>query len=478
MTTKALKTKEKKTLLNIIKEESENGKTTIEFNDLKRVLPFSRNNSETEVELFNLMQNGKILILSSKRNPDELQIKYLEKATKSESFSKIINCIDSFLLFFRLFKKLDRHDFERITNGRFSKLNLMKIIEKHDLKRIEIKILVKTIKGYINGMSPIHLSDMSLLPSEFLIASKEIITEKHKLIKNKLLAYRIDVDGISISTMLTRETLDNLILIDSTKSLEPKRQQHHLYELIPYSSIPSKKVLYSENISEFFQDITEITKFSKKDDNISLLLYGPSGTGKTEFAYQLALNTNSDIMQMDFPQITSKWIGETEKNIKQVFAKYAEHLKRSERKIILLINEADGLMNKRVGIIQSNDIHANQNQTQMLERLEAFKGIVIATTNIFQNIDEAFHRRFLFKQKIDFPTSSIKLKAIKDSIIINFIEESLLKSIVDSTWSIAQLRNCENKIAMISKIREVNGNSVINILKEEGLIEDRKRIGY
>ena len=91
MTTKALKTKEKKTLLNIIKEESENGKTTIEFNDLKRVLPFSRNNSETEVELFNLMQNGKILILSSKRNPDELQIKYLEKATKSESFSKIIN---------------------------------------------------------------------------------------------------------------------------------------------------------------------------------------------------------------------------------------------------------------------------------------------------------------------------------------------------------------------------------------------------
>jgi hypothetical protein len=227
MTTKALKTKEKTTLLNIIKEESENGKTTIEFNDLKRVLPFSRNNSETEVELFNLMQNGKILILSSKRNPDELQIKYLEKATKSESFSKIINCIDSFLLFFRLFKKLDRHDFERITNGRFSKLNLMKIIEKHDLKRIEIKILIKTIKGYINGMSPIHLSDMSLLPSEFLIASKEIITEKHKLIKNKLLAYRIDVDGISISTMLTRETLDNLILIDSTKSLKPKRQQHH-----------------------------------------------------------------------------------------------------------------------------------------------------------------------------------------------------------------------------------------------------------
>ena len=135
-------------------------------------------------------------------------------------------------------------------------------------------------------------------------------------------------------------------------------------------------------------------------------------------------------------------------------------------------------MNKRVGITQSNDIHANQNQTQMLERLEAFKGIVIATTNIFQNIDEAFHRRFLFKQKIDFPTSSVKLKAIKDSIIINFIEESSLTSIVDSTWSIAQLRNCENKIAMISKIRQVNGNSVMNILKEEGLIEERKQIGY
>ena len=478
MTTNALKIKEKRTLLSIIKEQSENGKTTIEFNDLKRIFPFNRNNFETAEQLFNLMQNGKILIWSSKRNPDELQIKYLDKATKSESFSEIMNCIDSYLLFFRLFKKFGRHDFDRITNGRFSKLNLIRLIEKNDLKRIEIKILIKTIQGYINGMSPLHLSDMSLLPSEFLLASKEIITESHKLIKNKLLAYRIDIDGISISTMLTRETLDNLILIDSAKSVEPKRQHHHLYELIPCASIASKQILYSENTSEFFQDITEITKFSKKDDNISVLLYGPSGTGKTEFAYQLALNTNADIMQMDFPQISSKWIGETEKNIKQVFAKYAEQSKRTDRKVILLINEADGLMNRRVGITQSNDIHANQNQTQMLERLEAFKGIVIATTNIFQNIDEAFHRRFLFKQKIDFPTSTLKLKAIKDSIIINFIEESSLKSIVDSTWSIAQLRNCENKIAMISKIRQVNGNSVMNILKEEGLIEERKQIGY
>ena len=222
MTTNALKIKEKRTLLSIIKEQSENGKTTIEFNDLKRIFPFNRNNFETAEQLFNLMQNGKILLWSSKRNPDELQIKYLDKATKSESFSEIMNCIDSYLLFFRLFKKFGRHDFDRITNGRFSKLNLIRLIEKNDLKRIEIKILIKTIQGYINGMSPLHLTDMSLLPSEFLLASKEIITESHKLIKNKLLAYRIDIDGISISTMLTRETLDNLILMDSSKTAETK----------------------------------------------------------------------------------------------------------------------------------------------------------------------------------------------------------------------------------------------------------------
>ena len=478
MTIKALKTKEKKTLLSVIKEQSDNGKTILEFDELKRMISMNCTNSETAEELFSLMHKGKIAVRSSKRNPDELQIKYLEKPTKSQTNSEIMNCINSYLLYFQLFKRTGREDYNRVTKGRYSKLNLTHLIEKHKLKPSEINILIKTIQGYINGMSPSHLSEMSLSPSEFLSASRDIRTDKHKLIKNRLLNYRIDMDGISISTILTRETLDNLLLKDSGVSVESQKQHHHLYDLIPHASIEEKEVLYSEDSTDFFNDVTEITKSCKRDDNISVLLYGPSGTGKTEFAYQLAKKTNSDIMQMDFPQISSKWIGETEKNIKQVFAKYTEYTKQSERRTILLINEADGLMNRRVSISQSNDIHANQNQTQLLERLESFKGIVIATTNLFQNIDEAFHRRFLFKQKIDFPPSSVKLKALSDSIIKNYLQDATLIKIINSNWSIAQLRNCEYKVAMIAKIRTISESTVLNLLKEDGLINERKQIGF
>ena len=236
---------------------------------------------------------------------------------------------------------------------------------------------------------------------------------------------------------------------------------------------------YNQSESRLFDNVIKLLNKSDKisDINITLLLHGPSGTGKTEFAYQMAKKINADIMQFDFSQIQSKWVGETEKNIKSIFNEYKEQIHQTKKPIILLMNEADGLMNKRVGVNTSNDIHSNLAQAQMLEALEEFKGVLVATTNMYQNIDVAFHRRFLFKYKIDLPDASTKKALLKDSFISEFIDQATIKNIINSRWSAAQLRNLEQKIEQFELLNELNENLILEMLTEEGLLNVSK-LGY
>ena len=120
---------------------------------------------------------------------------------------------------------------------------------------------------------------------------------------------------------------------------------------------------------------------------VSALFSGPPGTGKTMCAGLIARDLGTEVYQVDVSKITSKWIGETEKNLGALFdAAEAGHA-------ILLFDEADALFGKRTSVTTSNDHHANQQVNYLLQRLEAFTGICILTTNNDTAIDEAFRRR-------------------------------------------------------------------------------------
>jgi SpoVK/Ycf46/Vps4 family AAA+-type ATPase len=128
------------------------------------------------------------------------------------------------------------------------------------------------------------------------------------------------------------------------------------------------------------------------------LFSGPSGTGKTMAAQIIAADLGLDVLQVDLSKTVSKYIGETEKNLDEIFS--AAELAGS----MVLFDEADAVFGKRTEIKDAHDRHANVEVAYLLQRLEAFRGIAVLTTNLRQNIDDAFVRRLRFVVDFALPT--------------------------------------------------------------------------
>ncbi len=132
------------------------------------------------------------------------------------------------------------------------------------------------------------------------------------------------------------------------------------------------------------------------------LFYGPPGTGKTLTATLIGAEFGVDVYRIDLSMVVSKYIGETEKNLANVFDQ-AQH-----KNWILFFDEADALFGKRTQTTSSNDRHANQEISYLLQRVEDYPGIVILATNLKGNIDEAFARRF--QSQVYFPLPDADLR--------------------------------------------------------------------
>lgn len=144
------------------------------------------------------------------------------------------------------------------------------------------------------------------------------------------------------------------------------------------------------------------------------LFYGPPGTGKTLSACLIGKKTGRDVYRVDLSTIVSKYIGETEKNLSRLFD-------RAERKDwILFFDEADALFGKRTNVSDSHDRYANQEVSYLLQRIEYHEGLVILATNMKNNIDNAFLRRFQSIVYFPLPKTEERLqlwkKAFSDTI--------------------------------------------------------------
>ena len=128
---------------------------------------------------------------------------------------------------------------------------------------------------------------------------------------------------------------------------------------------------------------------------VAVLLHGPSGAGKTMAAMGVAKALGVHILRLDLSRVVSKYIGDTEKNIDQVF------LDAQRSGSAILIDEADALLGKRSEVKDAHDRHANIEVAYLLQRIEAYEGLAILTTNLRQNLDPAFLRRLRFI--VEFP---------------------------------------------------------------------------
>jgi SpoVK/Ycf46/Vps4 family AAA+-type ATPase len=128
---------------------------------------------------------------------------------------------------------------------------------------------------------------------------------------------------------------------------------------------------------------------------LACLFAGPPGTGKTMMAGIMAKSLGRELYKVDISKVVSKWVGETEKNLGRIFDE------AEKAQVILLFDEADSLFSTRTEVKGSNDRFANMEINYLLQRMEAYDGMSLLTTNFEKSIDEAFKRRLKFK--VDFP---------------------------------------------------------------------------
>ena len=160
-----------------------------------------------------------------------------------------------------------------------------------------------------------------------------------------------------------------------------------------------------------FVSLQERLKDKAFPTGVSCLFYGDPGTGKTETAMQIARVTGREVFHVDISESKSAWFGESEKRIKEIFENYRRASEKSEVKPILLFNEADAIFSKRKDIGSGNCAQTeNAIQNIILEEMEKLDGILIATTNLTNNFDSAFDRRFLFKLRFAKPTPAERQK--------------------------------------------------------------------
>jgi hypothetical protein len=188
------------------------------------------------------------------------------------------------------------------------------------------------------------------------------------------------------------------------------------------------------------------------------LFFGPPGTGKSMTAALIGKRCNLNVFRVDSSRVVSKYIGETEKNLVQLFQRMKVENARSQEKPILFFDEADVLFSKRTDVKDAKDKWANMETSVLLPLIEDYDGLAIIATNLEHNLDVAMDRRLQLKIKFPVPAYSERLR----------VWESALPPV----YNYSGKNSCEE----LARYR-LSPASIINILKG-GCLQARKRGSY
>jgi DNA polymerase III delta prime subunit len=211
-----------------------------------------------------------------------------------------------------------------------------------------------------------------------------------------------------------------------------------------------------ENINTWIENRHEISSNSvlqkKINKGYKTLFYGPPGTGKTLTASLLGKKNNQFVYRVDLSQVISKYVGETEKNLAQLF-NIAEN-----KDWILFFDEAESLFSKRTSVSDSKDKFANQQTAYLLQRIEEYTGLVILATNLKPNLDRAFARRLQSQINFSIPTykerrllwinALAEISDVSSEIINEIAKDHILsggsiKNIIQFAWLLSKRKNKE-----------------------------------
>lgn len=274
----------------------------------------------------------------------------------------------------------------------------------------------------------------------------------------------------AIQDLLGEEYLtktENEVTDSNTKAITAKQMFYNPEETAQIDRLCS--LLEQDN----FTKIQERMGKAGMRPGICILFHGAPGTGKTETVLQLARQTGREIIQVNVSNIKDKYVGESEKNIQAVFSDYKAKLAESCIAPILLFNEADAILGKRyTGINSEVEQMSNAIQNIILQAMEDFEGILIATTNLTDNLDKAFERRFLYKIEFKKPTEHVR-KKIWLSLIPDLGENNADALARRYDFNGGQIENVARRIMVDSILygRTISGQELVSICDREYLSE-------
>ena len=336
-----------------------------------------------------------------------------------------------------------------------------------------------------------HIEDLFDNQGDFNRAKTELRSGDHKVQKKNVIEH-LCVDGIADVTRykLTESAKRTLLAEMKINATEEKPA-----DMLDASKLGEKQLFFPKDIErqvkelgsflqpENYQKIQDRMKEKGFRNGFACLFYGGPGTGKTETVYQLAQQTGRNIMVVDVPQLKSMWVGQSEKNVKALFDRYREQVKRAKKTPILLFNEADAIIGiRKTGAENAVDKMENTLQNIILQEMETLDGIMIATTNLTENLDSAFERRFLYKIAFEKPDAAVRGK-IWQQMIPELTESDAKTLAVHFDFSGGQIENVARKHA-INSILYGNDTEMLPILEEYCRCEQlnnnvtRKRIGF
>jgi len=295
-------------------------------------------------------------------------------------------------------------------------IEIEKIFKDYELNQKEQVIFLALLKEeYASEFE--SLRDMNTLVNLISIDDYEkiknraLLEEGSKLVEEEIIDYDEMLNGfggVSRSFFISEELLQKIMHPNKEKKakkikLDMLISEQEIFELVdPKTTLddvvltPKTRELLDNLLKQIDKNVMKLlrewgVKERRGGIDAKIIFYGPAGTGKTMTAHSLAKSMKKRVLSFDCSKILSKYVGESEQNVRAIFDTYKDLVKKTKTEPVLLLNEAADKMH-------------NQMQNIFLEQIENFNGVLIATTNLLETIDSAFSRRFDYKIAFEKPT--------------------------------------------------------------------------